>query len=214
MKKCFRRISGTILVLSVLMVACRKSASKEIRDDRIERLKSSKEFGIFEQAFSSRLQGLDYSAARYVSLNENLSSIHIPIKRNGNVVAAVIAFPKERPGAFELVYQDNSGALGGSGIIYQQTADKTLRRIFVENNRIVGSNILAEKSTTVSPFTGEYPLTVEEDCRFLCRLDRCYNAVKAQFPGDTACSLLDIFYGVCTAATTTTCLIKMARGEY
>jgi hypothetical protein len=214
MKRYFVMIGSIILISSLLSISCKKAATNSDKDIRIEQLKASNEFRVFEEIFSSELRGIDYSAARFIDVDKNLSSIHIPVKRNGNVVAAVIAFPKEVTGAFELVYQDNSHALSGTGSIYQRTTDKAVRRIFVVNNKILGSNMLTEETTTVNGLTGEYLLAAEEGCGFLCRLDRCYNAVKAEFPGDTACGLLDIFYGVCTAATTTTCLIKMARGEY
>lgn len=143
-------------------------------------------------------------AARLVRLDKTAAVVHIPIMKHTNVEGAIIGLPTGYRGQYELLYQDNRAALSGTGNIYLYTsANEMFGRIELKNGVI--KSIDSQDPSAVVP-NGSMRI----DCGFLCRLNKCYTAVKAKMPGEAICDLLDIFLGVCSSATVATCLIKMA----
>jgi hypothetical protein len=150
---------------------------------------------------------LDVDAARIVRVDNTAALIHIPVMRHANVDAAIIGIPLGRKGEYELMYQDNRAAVSGTGNIYLYTsANELFAKIFLEKGRI--SSIEPAKDAGISQ-TGNASARI--NCDYWCRVKKCYATVKAIFPGELACDLLDIFMGVCTAASAATCLIKAAQ---
>jgi hypothetical protein len=146
---------------------------------------------------------VDVDAARIVPVEKEGAIIHIPVIEQKNVAASIIGLPSGG-GQYELLYQDNRAALSGTGNIFLYTSSNELfGRIDLKNGRI------RSVETENMPAAMMSNSGARVDCGFLCRLSKCYTAVKAQFPGEVICDLLDIFMGVCTSATVTTCLIKM-----
>lgn len=146
---------------------------------------------------------VDVDAARIVPVEKAGAIIHIPVIEQKNVAAAIIGLPSGG-GQYELLYQDNRAALSGTGNIFLYSSSNELfGRIDLKNGRI------RSVETENMPASMMSNNGARINCGFLCRLGKCYTAVKAQFPGEVICDLLDIFMGVCTSATVTTCLIKM-----
>lgn len=154
----------------------------------------------------NRLAGkVDIDAARIVPVDKTGAVIHIPVLEQKNVAAAIIGLPVGK-GQYELLYQDNRAALSGTGNIFLYTSSNELfGRIDVKNGKIK-----LFETENMPAFTMQNTDAARIDCGFLCRLNRCYTALKAQFPTEVVCDLLDLFFGVCTSATITSCLIKMA----
>lgn len=148
------------------------------------------------------------AAARVVPINKTAAMVHIPVMQKHLVMGAIIGLPADSKGGYELLYQDNTAALSGTGNIYVYTSARELfHKIELLHGKIV--RIVPQNLTGTNTRTAYY----EEDadnCRFWCRLSKCYTAVKARFPTEPICDLLDIFFGVCSSATVTTCLIRMA----
>lgn len=146
------------------------------------------------------------SAARIVPISKTAAIVHIPVMQKHQVTGAIIGLPTDRKGGYELMYQDNEAALTGTGNIYVYTSSKELfSKIEVENGKIKQIIPLPLANARTSFYVED-----ADNCRFFCRLSRCYSAVKAKFPTEPICDLLDLFIGVCTSATITTCLIRMA----
>lgn len=154
----------------------------------------------------NRLAGkLDLGAARIVPVDKAGSAIHIPVIEQKNVAASVIGLPVGK-GQYELMYQDNRAALSGTGNIFLYTSSNELfGRIDLKNGKV---RSIETENMPAATLRGTGAMRV--DCGFFCRLSKCYTALKAQFPTDAVCELLDLFFGVCTSATITSCLIKMA----
>lgn len=147
-------------------------------------------------------------AARIVPISKTAAIVHIPVMRKHQVTGAIIGLPTDRKGGYELMYQDNEAALTHTGYIYVYTSSKELfSKIEVENGKI--KRIIPMPLANANARTSFY-VEDADNCRFFCRLSKCYSAVKASFPTEPICDLLDLFIGVCTSATITTCLIKMA----
>ncbi len=146
---------------------------------------------------------VDVDAARIVPVEKAGAMIHIPVIEQKNIAGSIIGLPSGG-GQYELLYQDNRAALSGTGNIFLYTSSNELfGRIDLKNGKI------RSVETENMPAAMMSNNGARIDCGFLCRLNKCYTAVKAQFPGEVICDLLDIFMGVCTSATVTTCLIKM-----
>jgi hypothetical protein len=149
---------------------------------------------------------VDIDAARIVRFDNSAALVHIPVMRHTNIEGAIIGLPLGRTGQYELLYQDNRAALSGTGNIYLYTSSNELFAKINLKNGAISSVVPAELSARSQ---GQNPMA-RIDCGFFCRLNKCYTQVKAQFPGEAICDLLDIFFGVCSSATVASCLIKMA----
>lgn len=151
----------------------------------------------------NRVMGkVDVDAARIVRVDNSAALVHIPVMKHAKVEGAIIGLPISRKGDYELLYQDNKAALSGTGNIYLYTsANELFGRIELKNGVIKAMEPMGPPGNNGS---------LRVDCGFRCRLDRCYAEVKAKFPGEAICGLLDLFFGVCTSATVATCLIKLA----
>jgi len=211
---------GMLLVSFLLILFlsnCKKEASPIQSDTRLVKLTESSAFKKFEEKYAGYLEGIDFKSVRFVNLDKDLSSIHIPVIRNNQIVAAIIALPLDFKGNYELVFQDNSAVQKGTGIIYQYTSSNYVRRLDIANNKIMsveGGRAPRRTNGGLMNPNDEFLPPLDDGCGFWCRLDKCYNETKSQFPGDTMCSVLDIFMGVCTSATVVSCLVKMANGQY
>jgi hypothetical protein len=150
---------------------------------------------------------VDADAARIVRVDNTAALVHIPVMRHSNVDAAIIGIPLGRKGQYELLYQDNRAALSGTGNIYLYTsANELFARIYLQNGKI--NSIEPAKEPGI---TQRVNAQARIDCDYWCRVKRCYATVKQIFPGELACDLLDMFMGVCTAASAATCMIKAAQ---
>ena len=215
------KIAGLFLVslsFVLFLPSCKKDTKPDRHQNKLDAITQSKAYQYFFQKHESALNGIDYGAARFVSLNKELESLHIPVYRNNQIIAAVIGLPAGYGGEYEFIFQDNADALDGTGTILQYAPMGLFQKINIVENKMVSieqgiyNNTAA--GTDIKDPDGQHLISQNDACGFFCRMDKCYNATKAQFPGDTVCSLLDMFFGVCTSATVTSCLIKMAGGQY
>jgi hypothetical protein len=148
---------------------------------------------------------VDLGAARVVKIDSSLATVHIPVMEQRKVAAAIIGLPLGK-GRYELMYQDNREALSGTGkISLYGSSNDLFAHLDVKQGKIRSFDLENYPGTEVSYGA------MRVDCGFLCRLNRCYVAVKAQFPTEVVCDMLDMFLGVCSSATVATCLIKMAK---
>ena len=149
---------------------------------------------------------LNVDAARIVRVDNRSAIVHIPVMERKKVAGAIIGMPTGGGGQYELLYQDNRQALSGTGKIY----------LYTSSNQLFGKIDLQQGKVRSFDTENALHLDLQQagqarvDCGFFCRLSKCYTALKAQFPTDAVCELLDLFFGVCTSATITSCLIKMA----
>ncbi len=192
-----------LLAISVICIRCSKNGKQETENNgqAQEFVQSAVYKDFLRLNHPPGKMGVDQ--ARIVPINKTAAIVHIPVMDKKNVAGAVIGLPSGK-GQYELLYQDNREALSGSGRIYLYTAAHELFGTMGLQNGKVRS---FDTENMAGGQTGE---GMRVNCGFLCELNKCYAAVKAKFPGDPICRLLDIFYGVCTSATITTCLIRMA----
>jgi hypothetical protein len=191
-------------MLAALLIRCSKEAKQETKPvSDLQHFVSSPVYRDFVKR--NRPAGkIDMDAARIVRVSSSSAIVHIPVMERNNIAGSIIGLPAGGEGGYELLYQDNRAALSGTGNINLYTSTNQLfGRIDLQNGKIRSfdtENLPGQQSGDGS----------RVDCGFLCQLNQCYHYVKAQFPSDPICKLLDVFYGVCTSATLTTCLIKMA----
>jgi hypothetical protein len=150
---------------------------------------------------------VDVDAARIVRVDNAAALVHIPIMKHAKVQGAIIGVPLGRKGHYELLYQDNKAALTGTGNINLYTSDNELFARIKLNKGLISSIVPAEVSAI--PQQGNPGARI--DCNYWCRVKACYATVKQIFPGELVCDLLDIFMGVCTIASVSTCMIKAAQ---
>lgn len=199
-----------VLASTMINIGCRKKDNSVLDSTKkqADAFLSSATYKKYAQSFPLNVRNVDLNSVRLNKIDEKSSTVHLPIIRGKKIIAVIIGLPIDDKGNFELIYQDNTAAISGTGNIYQYTSlHKKLAVIIIENQR------LKKFEVALSSFSPGSGLRVDDDCGFGCRLDKCYNATKAQFPGDAACSIMDIFFGVCSSATVATCLIKMATGK-
>jgi hypothetical protein len=150
---------------------------------------------------------VDVDAARIVRIDNTAAVVHIPVMKRTNVEGAIIGLPVDRKGHYELMYQDNRAALSGTGNIFLYTsANELFAKINLKDGIIksVEPNPMNRMSTPQNS-------SARIDCGYWCKVKECYAHIKSIFPGQLACDLLDIFTGVCSLASVTTCIIKTAR---
>jgi hypothetical protein len=200
-----KRLNVIILFsLAILVIKCSKD-TKQVKNISGE-LREFVHSPVYKDFTGrNRLAGkVDIDAARIVPVDNVGAMVHIPVIEQKNVAATIIGLPSGK-GQYELLYQDNRAALSGTGNIFLYTSSNELfGRIDLKNGKIKS---METENMPAASMRNNGAMRV--DCGFLCRLNKCYTAVKAQFPGEVVCDLLDIFMGVCTSATVTTCLIKM-----
>lgn len=201
-----KRMNVIILFsLAILVIKCSKD-TKQVKNvsGELREFVHSPVYKDFTDR--NRLAGkVDIDAARIVPVDKTGAVIHIPVLEQKNVAAAIIGLPVGK-GQYELLYQDNRAALSGTGNIFLYTSSNELfGRIDLKNGKIK-----SVETENMPAATMRNNGTMRIDCGFFCRLSKCYTALKAQFPTEAVCELLDLFFGVCTSATITSCLIKMA----
>jgi hypothetical protein len=150
---------------------------------------------------------VDTDAARVVRVDDAAALIHIPVMKHKNVEFAIIGLPLGPRGEYELMYQDNRDALSGTGNINLYTSANELFARVKLKNRIITSIEPVE----VQGISQRRDPSARIDCGYWCRVRTCYALVKQIFPGELVCDLLDVFMGVCTIASVTTCMIKAAQ---
>jgi len=195
-----------LLLISTLLLQCKKK--EKVGDERanvLQEFVQSSMYRDFLQNNKALAATVDPARGRIVQLNRSLCSIHIPVMEDQQVKGVIVALPNGRKGCYEVIYQDNTAALSGTGLIHVRTAaNEPFCRIKLDKGSITHIEPVYRSGESVSRFNEP------DECGFLCRLNSCYKALKAKFPTDVVCALLDIFMGVCTVATVTSCLIKMA----
>lgn len=194
-----------MLVMSLLLLHCKKQEKVEdVTANVLQEFVHSSLYKDYLSKNASLAATVDPTRGRIVQLNRSLCSIHIPIVEDQQIKGVIVALPNGKKGRYELIYQDNTAALSGTGLIRVRTA---------ANEPFCMIRLDKGKITTIEPVyrSGESASRMADPagCGFLCQLSKCYTTLKANFPTDAVCALLDILMGVCTVATVTSCLIKM-----
>lgn len=220
--ECMKDLFIFSILALMLQTGCKKQDNAVPGADKkkVDLFLSSPAYKNYARSFPQHVEHIDADAARLNKIDDQYTSIHLPVIQDGKILAVMIGFPIDDNGNYDLIYQDNSKALDGTGNIYQFTsANEKLALIRLEGKALKSFEIVfsptasAHKELVPGEEIDPEAELDESYCGFRCKMDKCYNATKAQFPGDAGCAMLDIFFGVCSSATVTTCLIKIATGK-
>ena len=199
-------ICVSLFATPFVLSQCKKSAGAE--RERNPALREFTASPVYKEFIGKKhvIGKVDIDAARIVRVDNTAALVHIPVMKHTNVEGAIIGVPLGVKGRYELLYQDNRAALTGSGKIHLYTsANELFARINLKNG-VISSIEPAEEPGIVQR---QNP-SARIDCGYWCRVKTCYTQIKATFPGEMVCDLLDIFMGVCSLASVTTCMIKSA----
>lgn len=212
LNKGFYRKEITVTAICILLFAlpftlakCRKSA-EPVKNPALREFTESP---VYKEFLGKKhvIGKVDIDAARVVRVDNSAALVHIPVMQHRNVEAAIIGIPLGKKGDYELMYQDNRLALSGTGNINLYTsANELFAKINLKNGVIQSL-----EPASVSGIAHRQQDDLELDCGYWCRVKKCYAEIKKIFPGEMVCDLLDIFMGVCTLSSVTTCLIKAAK---